>query len=175
MKSASAARRFAALALATVVAGTTLVPAGEAQANDALAAGLLGVVVGATVFAPRYPVYVAPAYPVYAAPPPVVVYEEPAYVEPAPVYVQPAYPEPYYDRHRRRSLATVPADPYYGRKPPRSGPRVVTYEDTVGPVATIEPWTPAWHDYCRARFRSFDSRSGTFLGYDGNRHFCVAK
>jgi hypothetical protein len=34
------------------------------------------------------------------------------------------------------------------------------------------PWTPAWYAYCRNKYRSFDPRSGTFLGYDGHRHFC---
>ena len=34
------------------------------------------------------------------------------------------------------------------------------------------PWTATWFAYCRAKYRSFDPRSGTFLGYDGRRHFC---
>jgi len=33
-------------------------------------------------------------------------------------------------------------------------------------------WTPAWYAYCRNKYRSFDPASGTFLGYDGRRHFC---
>lgn len=37
-----------------------------------------------------------------------------------------------------------------------------------------QPWSPEWYDYCNNRYRSFDDRSGTFLGYDGKRHFCVA-
>jgi DNA-binding transcriptional LysR family regulator len=35
-----------------------------------------------------------------------------------------------------------------------------------------EPWSAAWYSYCEARYRSFDPRSGTFMGYDGRRHFC---
>lgn len=35
-----------------------------------------------------------------------------------------------------------------------------------------QPWTPAWYAYCERKYRSFDPRSGTFLGYDGNRHYC---
>lgn len=35
---------------------------------------------------------------------------------------------------------------------------------------------PAFSDgymrYCSNKYRSFDPRSGTFLGYDGNRHYC---
>ncbi len=30
----------------------------------------------------------------------------------------------------------------------------------------------AWLDYCFSRYRSFDPRSGTYLGYDGRRHYC---
>lgn len=28
------------------------------------------------------------------------------------------------------------------------------------------------HGYCSERYRSYDSASGTYLGYDGQRHFC---
>ncbi len=34
------------------------------------------------------------------------------------------------------------------------------------------PWTPAWYAYCAEKYRSFDPRSGTFMGYDGHRHMC---
>ena len=51
-------------------------------------------------------------------------------------------------------------DPYYGRA--YYGPPVVygapVYDDAVG--------------YCRRRFKSYDPRSGTYLGYDGYRHPC---
>ena len=78
----------------------------------------------------------------------------------------PPPPAPYYD--------------YYG------GPRYVVRRDVVvrpapvreyGRVAyagSIEPWTPGWYDYCAGRYRTFDARSGTFTGYDGAQHFCVA-
>ena len=29
-----------------------------------------------------------------------------------------------------------------------------------------------WLDYCFSRYRSFDPRSGTYMGYDGRRHYC---
>jgi hypothetical protein len=29
-----------------------------------------------------------------------------------------------------------------------------------------------WLDYCFARYRSFDPRNGTYLSYDGRRHYC---
>lgn len=38
--------------------------------------------------------------------------------------------------------------------------------------AAFEPWTQSWYRACNARYRSFDPSSGTFLGYDGQRHFC---
>jgi hypothetical protein len=46
----------------------------------------------------------------------------------------------------------------------------VVYVDDYG---TMEPWTPEWYAYCSDRYRSFNSRSGTFTGYDGQQHFCV--
>jgi hypothetical protein len=38
----------------------------------------------------------------------------------------------------------------------------------------LEPWTPEWYRYCEDRYRSFNARTGTFTGYDGRRHFCIA-
>jgi hypothetical protein len=29
-----------------------------------------------------------------------------------------------------------------------------------------------WIDYCYSKYRSFDAASGTYLGYDGQRHPC---
>ena len=29
-----------------------------------------------------------------------------------------------------------------------------------------------WLNYCSRRYRSFDPASGTYLGYDGYRHYC---
>ncbi len=52
-----------------------------------------------------------------------------------------------------------------------TGPQVITYEET----ASLEPWSTGWFDYCTSRYRSFNRQSGTFLGYDGKRHFCVPK
>ncbi len=50
-----------------------------------------------------------------------------------------------------------------------SGPRVVTYEDTV----SLEPWSQGWYDYCGQKYRSFNPQRGTFRGFDGQDHFCV--
>jgi hypothetical protein len=67
-----------------------------------------------------------------------------------PRYVEPRYVEP----------------DYY----PEPEPRVIYRR----PVATYEPWTQSWYDYCSRRYRSFNSTTGTFVGYDGREHFCVA-
>ncbi len=74
-------------------------------------------------------------------------YDEPRYIDP-PVY------EPEYE-----------AVPVYRAPPPR-------YYRPV--AAGLEPWTPQWERYCSYRYRSFDPRSGTFIGNDGRSHFCNA-
>jgi hypothetical protein len=55
---------------------------------------------------------------------------------------------------------------YYVEPPPP-----IVYE----PVAVYyapPPWTPEWYSYCARKYRSFDARSGTFVGFDGYRHLC---
>lgn len=52
--------------------------------------------------------------------------------------------------------------PHYSYAPPR----------VIYAPSNRRPWTAAWYRYCENRYRSFDPRSGTFLGYDGRRHFC---
>jgi hypothetical protein len=41
-----------------------------------------------------------------------------------------------------------------------------------GPVYGPPPWTAEWYAYCANRYRSFNARTGTFMGYDGQPHFC---
>ena len=189
-------------ALAVALGIAAAIPADAGHRNhhgDAIVAGVAGVLLGTMLAAPR-PVYGAPVYsgPVYVEPAPVYVQPAPVYVQPAPVYVQPApvyvEPAPIYvepapvhvrpePRHRHRDRDNWSRRPlsHYGDGPSRDrddGPRVVTYDETVGSVARAgraEPWSPEWFDYCRGRFRSFDSKSGTYLGYDGKRHFCVMR
>lgn len=173
--------RLAALLIAVTAGAAAIAPATPAQANDAFAAGVLGGLVGAALFPPAYPVYAAPPVyvapaPVYVEPAPAIVYEEPVYVAPQPVYVEPAYVVPAYPA--RRSLAEIEAAPPRYTRPQTDGPRVLTYEETVGGgtrVAGTEPWSPAWYDYCRSKFRTFDDQTGTFMGFDGQRHFCTVK
>jgi BA14K-like protein len=33
-------------------------------------------------------------------------------------------------------------------------------------------WTPEWYTYCAQRYRSFNSHTGYFTGYDGQPYFC---
>ncbi|PIT69987.1 BA14K family protein [Bartonella tribocorum] len=37
-----------------------------------------------------------------------------------------------------------------------------------------QPWTRGWLQYCKKKYRSFNPRTGTFRGYDGQDHFCYA-
>ena len=63
-------------------------------------------------------------------------------------------------------------EPTYIIREPRPAPYRPYRNDTYR--ASYEPWSPQWYRYCSDRYRSFDARSGTFLGYDGQRHFCQA-
>lgn len=85
---------------------------------------------------------------------------------------QPAHPNPYM-QHRPR-----PERDYF---PPRPGSHDYGHygpHDHRQPVRAswaAEPWTPEWYRYCQARYRSFDARTGTYRGFDGRNHFCVAQ
>lgn len=75
---------------------------------------------------------------------------------------QPVYDDYYdYEPQPRR----VYRNDYYRPAPQRR----VVYRDYA-----VEPWTPEWYQYCSDRYRSFNARSGTFTGYDGQQHFCTA-
>lgn len=78
--------------------------------------------------------------------------------QPEPQYYDPDYAEPVY-------------------REPRPRPRPQRYYDTGPDVVYLDgldPWTPEWYRYCEDRYRSFDPHSGTYVGYDGRRHFCEA-
>lgn len=62
-------------------------------------------------------------------------------------------------------------EPVYVAPPPP--PVVYQYQPAPAYVyAAPEPWTGPWYDYCESRYRSFDARTGYFLGYDQQYHFC---
>ena len=54
-------------------------------------------------------------------------------------------------------------DPYYYRAPSAA----------YGSDAAAYYGSTEWLAYCSQRFRSFDPASGTYLGYDGYRHYCT--
>jgi hypothetical protein len=62
----------------------------------------------------------------------------------------------------------VAAPPYY------DGPYPYYYPGYYAPrfVGPIDYGAPGWEAYCFSRYRSFDPISGTYLGYDGRRHYC---
>jgi hypothetical protein len=56
-----------------------------------------------------------------------------------------------------------PAEPAYAPPPPPPPPPTAVYAGAPGSDAVA---------YCAQRYRSYDPASGTFLGYDGQRHPC---
>jgi hypothetical protein len=83
---------------------------------------------------------------------------QPRYVEQDPYYDAPPPPPPPYYYGAPRRVYVQPREAYY-----------------PGPVAEgLRPWSPQWTRYCYDRYGSFDARTGTYVGYDGARHFCVA-
>ena len=61
---------------------------------------------------------------------------------------------------------------YYDQSPAYYAPPPVVYQPAPVYYAAPEPWSPEWYDYCNARYQSFNPRTGYFLGYDGQYHFC---
>ena len=59
-----------------------------------------------------------------------------------------------------------------------NNPRVI-YQQPSAPRAAsggkYEPWSRSWFQYCSNKFRSFNASTGTYRGYDGRDHFCVAR
>jgi hypothetical protein len=79
---------------------------------------------------------------------------------------QPSYgPDYYYDE----GYPPPPPRYYYPRRAYYAPP--APYNAYAG---GLRPWSPQWSRYCYDRYRSFDGRTGTFVGNDGARHFCVA-
>ena len=74
-----------------------------------------------------------------------------------PVYDEPVYQEPAYTRPV--VVRPRPVRPYY-----------TEYRDVGG----LQPWSPEWFRWCGDTYRSFDPDTGTYVGYDGEQHFCVA-
>jgi hypothetical protein len=60
--------------------------------------------------------------------------------------------------------AALTAPAYAGPPPGPYAPVAGAY----GPPA----WSPEWYTYCAQRYRSFNARTGYFIGYDGQPYFC---
>lgn len=50
--------------------------------------------------------------------------------------------------------------------------RVIISEPAYVDPAPMRPWSRSWMRYCSQRYRSFDPGTGTYVGYDGEEHFC---
>lgn len=96
-------------------------------------------------------------------------------------YYDQGYQQPYYDQRYRRA--------YGGRRYYRDNGPVGAAEgvvggaaETAGAVATAPfrafdnrdsyAMAPQGDSYCAQRYRSYDPASGTFMGFDGQRHPC---
>jgi hypothetical protein len=78
----------------------------------------------------------------------------------------PRYSAPYY--YEQAPVYVAPSPVYVAPEPVYVAPRVYP-----GPVYySREPWSEGWYSYCGQRYRSFDLRTGYFMGYDGRAHFC---
>lgn len=141
--------------------------------GDLLAAGIIGLTLGAII---------SDSARMRAQRADNLYYQLPPYAPPREVN---AYDDRYYDdqnysyNNRPAALPNQYPDNNYaydGRSVNKATePKVVTYEEAMAGSALPEPWTSEWLSYCRAKFRSFDDQSGTYLGYDSRRHFCVPK
>lgn len=138
----------AALATAAVSAASPAAAGGRHHRHNdrAVALGIVGLATGVAVGA--------------------AIANQPRYVEPG--YAEPDY---YADPSYMPPPPPPPAPAYYQTR--RS---VYVNEYPAAPVARgiIEPWSPEWYDYCSSRYRSFSPSNGTYVGYDGRSHFCIA-
>jgi hypothetical protein len=155
--------------------------------NRAFVAGTVGlaagVVIGSAIVSqrPRYvqprTVYVAPG-PVYEGP--VGVYDGPVddWDGPDQAYAEPDGYQPgddqgyerYDDRATGQDDDQAIGQDYFPEKPRRNG------EDAGDSrqAGAVEPWSREWRDYCEGRYRTFNPKTGTYRGIDGQDHFCTA-
>jgi hypothetical protein len=143
-----------------------------------VAAGVLGAVAAGVIVGSAL-----------AEPEPEVVYERPrrVVVDEGPVYADPDYVEPEAEYIGR--VGEDDADSRYGRPadeaideqaqgddyfPDKPQPRQTRRDQDYAARGTMEPWSAEWRAYCAERYQSFNSRTGTYKGYDGQSHFCTA-
>jgi len=184
--------KFTAITLAATLAFSAAMPIASANAGpknkgNLIAAGVIGLALGAIIAdsSSRRQQRVDHMYynqPTYTPPQPVARYNDP-YSDP---YYEP-YPDAgrrYDDSYRNNHSSYDRPEPIGQRsdyrrayqpapKPRHHAPKVITYNDQ--PSYDTQPWSTGWLSYCRGKFRSFNAKSGTYLGYDGKRHFCIVK
>jgi BA14K-like protein len=128
--------------LAAAVAATTLTSVQTASANPAVAWAIVGGVAAGALLVG------ALSYPGWHG-----AYAGPAYSGTQPLYA-----------------------PAYAGTPPTYGVTYVGTAPLYAPATTVavsrQAGSAGWLSYCESRFRTFDPRSGTFIGADGRRHFC---
>ncbi len=108
--------------------------------------------------------------------------------------IQKAYPGEGYTQYRYRYARPYDGDRYYHRRSHRRGDATTAgiaglaagaliggaiasaqqpaYAAPPPPYAIAPGGDADWIAYCSQRYRSFDPASGTYLGYDGQRHMC---
>ncbi|MHA7777427.1 BA14K family protein [Roseibium sp. M-1] len=67
------------------------------------------------------------------------------------------------------SYAGPPPANYY---PPANAYPPAPYPGRVSQTVGYQPWSPAWYQYCSARYRSFNPSTGTYTTYQGEQRFC---
>lgn len=124
----------------------------KSDRRDLVAAGIIGLAVGAIIASESSKRRSQPAY----------QYQNP-------------YQEPYYGNsgYDERLPLTQYDDAYTDDRfvYTEDEPRIITYNDPQ----SLEPWTPGWRAWCEQNYRSFNANTGTFRGYDGLDHFCVPR
>lgn len=84
----------------------------------------------------------------------------------------PASYDPRFDRPRDpqpKPLPRLNRDAF----PPAPAPGAYGAPTNAPAGNPYEPWSAAWLDACRARYRSFNARTGTFRTYGGEDKFCT--
>ena len=67
----------------------------------------------------------------------------------------------------------IASSPYhYGGPAYYYGPPGFYPPGYYGPIYRRYYGPPGWMAYCFSRYRSFDPATGTYMGYDGRRHYC---
>ena len=69
-------------------------------------------------------------------------------------------------------LLGATSQPSYAGPPPANYYPPAPYPGRVSQTVGYQPWSPAWYQYCSARYRSFNPSTGTYTTYQGEQRFC---